>query len=88
MSRVTSLLDIFGWFSEANAKYPERDPGLSAPCPLCGRAVRDKPIKTISVMPLGGSCSYFYRAHKDCYESAAAETITEIESAIIDMRLE
>ena len=75
---------IFGHFDAPGDKAPAFDPGLGVPCPFCLQPVETGALKTISLMPLGGSRSYFYRAHKNCYERASLEDATKLESSIID----
>lgn len=74
--------DIFGYFESALDEKPTHDPGLETICPICAKNL-ERPVKTISLMKDGDNKSYFYRTHKDCYEQANNETITEIESSLI-----
>ena len=75
---------IFGYFDNPEAKVPAFDPGLSVSCPFCLQSVVKGALKTISLMPIGGSRSYFYRAHKGCYEQASSEDVNKLESSLID----
>ena len=75
---------IFGYFEAPEDKTPTFDPGLCVPCPFCLQAVANGSIKTISLMPIGGRRSYFYRAHKGCYEQASPDDVTRLESSLID----
>jgi hypothetical protein len=79
--------EIMGYFANEADTVPTFDPGLSAPCPFCTLPVRSKPVKTISLMHVGGTRSYFYRAHRDCYEGADEEEIGHFESSFIDSPL-
>lgn len=80
---------IFGYFDDPSQTEPAFDPGLDVDCPICHTKL-SRPMKTISVMlddpNLGGrdSRSYFYRAHKDCYDALAPEQETNLDGAIID----
>jgi hypothetical protein len=85
--------NIYGYFDNHSQEIPAHDPGLSVPCPFCCRAIDEfhgydleafGRIQTISFYRLGSNWSWFYRVHKDCYESATKEKIQEIESAPID----
>ncbi|MBW4469280.1 MAG: hypothetical protein KME45_03350 [Stenomitos rutilans HA7619-LM2] len=77
----------FGYFDRPNQDAPTYDPGMAGgKCLLCGNPLA-RPVKTISLMRDGDSRSYFYRAHKACYEGADAATITQYESALIDAPL-
>lgn len=74
---------IFGYFNSVEQDVPVFDPGLSVICPFCLLQL-EPPLKTISFMALGSERSYFYRAHKGCYESADQPSINEIESSVVD----
>ncbi len=76
--------NIFGYFDAPGQETPAFDPGTNAPCPFCTAAVGDgRRVVTISLRP-DGNRSYFYRAHKDCYEQADPDEITNIESIAVD----
>lgn len=75
--------DIFGYFDDASQTKPAHDPGMETICPFCGKNLQ-RPVMTISLMKDADPRSYFYRAHKNCYQYADAETVTSIESALID----
>lgn len=83
--------DIFGWFGDAAQTEPEHDPGPDAPCPICvhsvGRHSLDNPIKTISLMvedPAKRQNSFFFRAHKRCWEMVSDHDRSIVESALVD----
>ncbi len=75
---------IFGYFDDPGDQAPTFDPGLDVPCPFCLRPVGKGGIKTISLMLIGGSRSYFYRAHKCCYQQAIPHDVSELEHSLID----
>jgi hypothetical protein len=75
---------IFGYFDDPGDQAPTFDPGLGVPCPFCLRPVGKDGIKTISLMPIEGNRSYFYRAHKGCYEQVSPDDIARLESSLID----
>lgn len=81
------MADIFGYFDAACQVKPAHDPGLTAPCPFCTGPVGDTGIKTISLMKPGDGRSYFYRAHKACFDEADDEEVQHVESLLIDDRL-
>lgn len=74
--------DIFGWFDNLSDN-PAHDPGLEGICLVCAKKL-SKPVKTISLIKEGDNRSFFYRTHKDCYESLEKEDITNLESSLID----
>lgn len=75
---------IYGYFSAIEQDKPAFDPGLDVNCPFCNKGL-SMPIKTISFAPIiDKNLSYFYRAHKNCYETAKPEQIQAIESLCID----
>lgn len=78
---------MFGYF-ESNSASPTFDPGVNIPCLLCKKAL-SAPMKTISFMRADArDRSYFYRTHKDCYETAEQlepHKIREIEGGVIDL---
>lgn len=77
------MSNIFGYFEMAGQIEPAFDPGPEVLCPYCTKQL-GKPLKTISLMRPGSGKSYFYRAHKDCYEKADPEEIQHIESTKMD----
>jgi hypothetical protein len=73
-----------GYFTNEDHEVPDYDPGLNVPCEICGRPLCH-PIKTISLMPNHNrAASYFYRVHKDCYESLPEREVALLESEVID----
>lgn len=83
--------DVFGWFDNASQTTPAHDPGPSGLCPVCCWPVEqhsiDNPLVTISVMledPAKRNRSYFFRAHKLCWEKQTEYQQKLIESSIID----
>lgn len=79
-------MNIFGYFDSAQQIAPTFDPGLDVPCPYCLRPLADEARKTISVMGMERKRSYFYRAHKRCYEHASVMAISQVESSVLDDR--
>ena len=75
---------IFGYFENPTETVPTFDPGLNIPCPLCLQSLVESACTTISLMPVGGDRSYFYRAHKICYTQARSADIMRLESSLID----
>lgn len=80
-------MSIYGYFTDATQDKPTFDPGLSVPCPFCDEIImqprgKEQPIQTIAFAMLGKDISYFYRAHKSCYESASPEKIQQVESIV------
>lgn len=75
---------LFGYFTDFS-NTPEYDPGLECECIICFEKL-SKPMITCSLMGLdiNDGRSYFYRAHKECYNSLTKEEITEIDSSLID----
>lgn len=91
MKRVKIRTDVFGWFDDANQTAPAHDPGPSGLCPVCCWPVQqhsiDNPLVTISVMledPTKRNRSYFFRAHKRCWDRQTEYQQKLIESSIID----
>lgn len=75
--------DIFGYFENASDTQPVHDPGLDTICPFCAKPLQ-RPLKTISLMGVNDGKSYFYRAHKLCYENSSEDEISQIEGSLID----
>lgn len=73
----------FGYYISRYSEKPDYDPGTDMECLLCNKPLSE-PMKTISFMRPGSFKSYFWRAHKDCYENADSDQIGEIEGTIID----
>ena len=78
--------DVFGWFDDAG-NTPVHDPGMAAKCPACGEVLA-RPVRTISLMPAGVDRSYFFRAHKGCWDALPPEDQSAIESSLIDAAIE
>lgn len=79
-------MSIFGYFDSPAQESPAFDPGLAMPCPFCLLSLHSGPRKTISLMAEGDPRSYFYRAHKFCYENASPQEVCAIESSLIDSK--
>lgn len=76
-----------GYFVGASAA-PAYDPPLDAECPVCGKP-QSSPRVTISIAPqawLGfpAGQSFYFRAHKACWENLGHDEQALIESSIID----
>lgn len=78
-------LEWVGYFTFPGQTVPEHDPGKSAPCPVCEQPLGNEHIKTISLAAEGPAfASFFFRAHKVCWERAPEEIREIIEGEIID----
>ena len=82
---MTTDLSIFGYFTSPTETKPTFDPGLDVPCPVCLTELT-LPVKTISLMPVNDDRSWFFRAHKECWENASKEEQQRIEGSLIDSR--
>jgi len=76
-------MEIFGWFDTPSQDKPTYDPGLEAICPFC-LLMLERPVVTLSLMKDGDNKSYFYRAHKHCYDAASDDERNQIEWSLID----
>lgn len=75
--------DVFGYFDD-QSDTPKHDPGMSAICPVCA-AKLERPVVTISLMPDKiRTRSYFFRAHKKCWDECEDAEKSNIESSLID----
>lgn len=77
---------IFGYFERADQREATYDPGLDALCPHCLKKL-EAPVRTTSLMLPGDSRSFFYRTHRHCAENATDEQVNQIESSLIDSRV-
>ena len=75
--------NIFGHFDAPDQTLPAYDPGLDVPCPICLERVGKHGICTISLRG-DDEKSYFFRAHKQCWDGASLEEQGQIEGALID----
>lgn len=73
----------YGYFTNATDETPAYDPGLNVPCPIC-HTLLSMPVKSISLMAVGDSRSYFYRTHKQCYENLSEQEVSDLDGLIID----
>lgn len=87
--------EYFGWFDNPSQETPTHDPGVeNGLCPICCKKLT-RPLKTISVLDFGqdemgvflGERSYFYRAHKACYDSCSEEEIADIDVSVFEDKL-
>jgi hypothetical protein len=81
---MTTLMFPVGWYEKAADSLPTHDPGLFVPCPVCGDILTTGPRTTISLCAVGGTTSYFFRAHRNCWSASSEEIRQAIESRIID----
>jgi hypothetical protein len=77
---------IFGYYSSPEQLQPDCDPGLEVPCPFCLKKL-ERPVRTISLLAVGDTRSFFYRAHRQCAVDATPEMVTDVESSLIDARV-
>lgn len=59
-------LPLLGYFTAPDQTTPAVDPPHNCPCPVCGEPLTPDDVRTVSVMPVGGSVSAFYRLHRTC----------------------
>jgi hypothetical protein len=87
MTRNQANSQYIGWFADTG-QTPEHDPKEYGLCPVCSRQVgrhsAENPLKTISIMKVEDSRSFFFRTHKLCWESIDQDEQNAIESSIID----
>jgi hypothetical protein len=74
---------IYGYFDNPAEETPVYDPTLDVDCPVCFKKL-SLPVKTISLMLVGDSRSYFYRTHKACYDGLSPDEKTKLDSMLID----
>lgn len=67
-------------FFDRPGDEPAFDPGLAVNCPGCEKPLKDRPVRTISIMAIDGSRSYFYRIHQTCDSAWLREVV---ENAIL-----
>lgn len=79
-------LKLFGFF-EDEREVPTYEPGTEVSCLLCGKPLNypANAIKTISIYAFFHYAprSYFYRTHKECYESTPESEIGDIEGSVM-----
>ena len=87
--------DVFGWFDSPEQKTPAHDPGTNGLCPQCcwsvGEHSIDNPVKTISLAIEDRKYrgrSYFFRAHKNCWDRATPHDRMMVESSVIDEEMD
>lgn len=76
-------LSKFGYFSSADQDLPEFDPGLDIDCLVCSKRL-EPPLKTISLFVPNTDRSYFYRTHRNCYDSLSDNQKTMLDSQLVD----
>jgi len=88
---------IYGYYTDATQTTPEYDPGLEAPCVICGKDLLPDDVRTISLMAVEDlkndedglhykpdTRSYFYRVHRSCHEPLSEEQRTKVDGLLID----
>lgn len=79
-------MSIYGYYDSPTQDRPVFDPGLDVDCPSCGSRL-ESPLKTISLMFYDrevGDRSYFYRTHKNCYDSLDEVQRGNLDGLLID----
>lgn len=74
----------FGYFTSVNQSVPVYDPKNNVPCIVCEKPWEVENVCTVSLMKVGDSRSFFYRAHRKCYHSLTPEEQTKYDSEVID----
>lgn len=81
-------LRYIGYFNDPDSTDPSHDPGLGAPCVVCDQPLISQPERvTISLVhqnPELRLFSFFFRAHKACWNALPEVERILIESSIID----
>lgn len=76
---------IYGYFDAPEQTVPTFDPGLDAPCPICGEGnITLNTVRTISLMIPSGDRSYFYRVHRSCHEPLSEAERCKVDGLLID----
>jgi hypothetical protein len=84
----------YGYYDSPEQTAPVYDPGvIDVLCPICGKTLTDREaqdrsfcnsIRTISLLVLGDSRSYFYRVHATCHEPLSQSQRSSIDGLLID----
>lgn len=77
---------IYGYYDSPTQTEPVYDPGLNVDCPACGQPL-NLPVTTISLALYdrqNGDRSYFYRAHKQCYDALDERQRGALDGLLID----
>lgn len=75
-----------GWYDSPDATCPAYDPGSDCPCIVCMEPLT-RPMVTVSLAhenPAQRKYSFFFRAHKQCWQDLSDKEHHLIESAVID----
>ena len=77
--------DIFGWFDSPMDEKPTHDPTVEKGlCLVCTKPM-SFPLTTISLaLQDGADRSYFFRAHKGCWDALSEKEQSEYECSLID----
>jgi len=84
MDKGTNKSKLIGYFDDYS-NVPTYDPPLDSPCIVCGVKMQP-PRVTVSVCLTRDDYpdrSYFYRAHKACYNNLSPSDISDIDGAIL-----
>jgi hypothetical protein len=74
---------LLGYYDSAEQTEATFNPGLNVPCVVCYKPLC-APLKTISLMKPGSGRSYFYRAHKACYEGLSEQEMGDLEWSMLN----
>jgi hypothetical protein len=79
---------LLGWFEDAS-DTPAHDPGVDGtPCLVCTQGLT-RPVVTVSLMLADSrQRSYFFRAHKDCWNGLSEGEQALYEGGVIDYEAE
>lgn len=79
-------MKIYGYYERPDQPIdqPTIDPDHYGPCLFCDLPLTDDDIRTHSLMPVGGSRSFFYRTHRSCHEAADDTRRNQIDAVVID----
>jgi len=74
----------YGYFSDSAQLTPAYDPGLTAPCLICGLVLDAIDVRTVSLMIPEDSRSYFYRVHRSCHEPLSEAERIKIDGLLVE----
>ena len=82
------MSNLVGYYTDYRQEEPVYDPGLEKACIVCIGDLTPDTCCSISLSPLHGSRSLFFRAHKSCWNNLPEQEQLAIESSIIKQESE
>lgn len=76
-------LPQLGFYTSPAQTAPAVSPPFDCPCPVCAQPLMDADMRTVSLMPVGGTVSAFYRLHRTCAEALSGANASRLDEVAL-----